>query len=287
MFPVRSQAVLKVRQRADMENSMFVTDAEIVDFLNDNLEIAYHHCVAAYGDTTFANDFVISGLGYNQPTPPTTWPTGQMYQAGVRVAEQTRFALPTDFSRLLRCEFTTGLITTIQASSGSYNALSAPEKLWTPMHPIDLQGSILDTTPRDWIEGAVGYWITSHPGPTMPQSLDPTDDSSTFWISFLPVPKSVVSVHLHYVPGAPSWGTSDTGLIRLPDLAWKYVREATAADLLEKQRSDSSALRGNASMYLADIQGSKLGPDFANPQGTVDVYGGSGISPYGRRRSVW
>ena len=71
---------------------MFVTDDEIVDFLNDNIEIAYQNCVAAYGDTTFADDFVISGLAYQQPSPPTIWPVGLVESAfNSPQATQTRF----------------------------------------------------------------------------------------------------------------------------------------------------------------------------------------------------
>jgi hypothetical protein len=275
MFPVRSAAIQKIRNRADMAESMFVTDDELIDLANDNLEIAYHHCVSAYGDSTFASDFVISGLGANAPSTPTTWPTSYVASAGVMQAIPTRMPLPSDFGRLLRCEWTKGTISTIQAGSGSFYQLSAqPERAWSPMYPIDLQGTVFDSTPRDWHQRSVGYWITTHPGPGMPDTLDPSDPTQTFFISFLPVPHSVVSIHLHYVPLAPSWGSDDSGNIRLPDLAWKYVREATAADLMEKQRSDSTALRANAATYMADLDGAKLHPDFANAPMTVDAYAG-------------
>jgi hypothetical protein len=278
MFPLRSQAILKIRNRADLANSMFVDDAELVDLLNDNIEIAYHHCVAAYGDTTFANDTVLSGIAYNQPSPSTTWPTGYVNNGSGVEALRTRFTLPPDFGRLLRCEWVLGKITLHTLDSGQ------PNIEWIPMHPLDMQGMVFDSTPQDWRLGQVGYWISSHP--STPQGE--TDDASfRFSISFLPVPKSVVSIHFIYVPDAPAYGTDDTGVIKLPDLAWRFVREATSADLLEKQRSDSSALRANAAMYLADIDNSKLHPDFANPARTVDIYGGSSISPYGHRRQVW
>jgi hypothetical protein len=300
MFPIRSIAAAKIRRRADMENSLFVTDDEIMELANDNLEIAYHHCVAAYGDTCFAAESWISGLG-NGPHIPTTWPTGSVdHYTGMGVSDalavQSRYQLPTNFGRLLRCEWVKGELT-YEYPTGSTGALvvetqGAANTRWTPMHPFDVIGSIYDSTPRDWIESEVAYWLTAYPGPDLPPELQPIAPLSVdptvpnFWIAFLPVPATVVSIHIQYVPIAPAWN-DDTSNIRLPELAWKFVREATAADILEKQRSDSSALRGNAALYLADIQNSKLHPDFANPQGTVDIYGGSGIAPYGRRRQVW
>jgi hypothetical protein len=283
MFPTRSAAIQKIRNRSDLGESMFVTDDEIIDLANDNLEIAYHHCVSAYGDSTYASDYVISGLGINSQNPPTTWPTSYASTAGVLQATPTRMPLPADFSRLLRCEWTPGTISTVVSGSVSfYQLVAQPEREWTPMYPIDLQGTSLNTTSRDWRQGSVGYWISAHPGPEMPATLDPSDPTQTFFISFLPVPHSVVSVHLHYVPTAPAWGNDDTGNIRLPDLAWKYVRESTAADLMEKQRSDSTALRANAANYMVDLDRAKLTPDFANAPQTIDVYNHSG-----GRRTLW
>lgn len=287
MFPVRSVAIQKIRNRADMANSMFLDDDEIIDLANDNLEIAYHHCVAAYGDSTFATELVISGISQNSTGQCTTWPEGPAYVNGVQQGIQTRYNMPVDFGRLLRCEFANGTIDSSMINGVTYHPMSQPQTRWYPMHPIDLQGIVYDGTPRDWLPAHVCYWIQAHPGPGLPFELGQNDSYTQFWISFLPIPRTVVSVHLTYVPVAPAWGMDDSALIRLPDLAWKFVREATAADLMEKQRADSSALRGNAGMYLADIENSKIRPDFANPPQVVDIYGGSDLLPYGRRRQVW
>ena len=286
MFPVRSAAISKIRNRADLAESMFIDDDELIDLANDQVEIAYHHCVSAYGDTTFATELVISGIGGGSGQA-TIWPEGPAIVGGIQQGVQTRFNLPMDFGRLLRCEFCEGTVGSAMINGLTYHLMAQPNVRWFPMLPFDIAGSAYDSTPKDWLQEQVAYWIQAHPGPNLPFELNQNDSYSQFWISFMPVPKAIVSVHLIDVPIAPAWGADDSYLIRLPDLAWKYVREATAADLLDKQRSDSSTLRQNAMQYLADIENAKLHPDFGNAPGTVDIYGGSGVPPYGRRRTVW
>lgn len=289
MFPVRSVAMDTILRRADMYNSRFVSPTELTNLMNDNLEIAYHHLVAALGDMTFCADCIIPGIGGTGTIGgiPVTWPT----QAGASTTQSSRWALPADFGRLIRCEWTPGGITAVSTLSGHGQVWQldngAPNIRWVPMHPFDIAGSVYDSTPRNWSETEVAYWITSYPGPTLPKELNDQDVTTRYWIAFLPVPSSQVAVHILYIPQPPTWGTDDTGVIRLDDLAWKFVREATAADLLEKQRSDASPYRNNAAQYLADIDNMALRPDNANPPATVDIYGGSSVPPYGRRRQVW
>lgn len=272
MFPVRSAAIQKIRNRSDMAESMFITDDEIIDLANDQLELAYHACVSAYGDSTFATELFI-----NVPASTgqaTSWPS----------ASTTRYHLPADFGRLLRSEFAPGTITSSTVNGTTTHLMQTPNTHWTPMHPFELAGDTYNSTPTEWQQRGVEYWIQAHPGPTLPSELWANDTTSHFWISFLPVPKTAITVHLIYVPTAPQWGNDDSDLIRLPDLAWKFVRESTAADILEKQRSDSTQLRANAAQYLADLTGAKLHPDFANPPMTVDVYG-HGNGTY--ERDIW
>lgn len=67
------QLKTRARQRADMETSDFVSDAELVDYVNASLAELYDLLVAAYGDDYFMADAfpisVTSGTSdYNLPT---------------------------------------------------------------------------------------------------------------------------------------------------------------------------------------------------------------------------
>jgi hypothetical protein len=277
MFPVRSVALLKIRRRADLENSLFVEDNDIVDAANTHLETAYNACIEAYGDNVFADECVISGIPNVATAQPMTWPTKL----------QTRYVLPLNFGRLLRCEFVIGTVSYHSGSNGvSYWLDNGQSNIrWTPMHPIDLSGVVYDTTPEDWSEGRVGYWLNTN---ASVRTFDTPDPSFVFSIAFLPVLKSTVSVHIIYVPCAPQWGMDDTGYIKLPDIAWRYVQEATAADLVEQQRADSRPFRANAVAALAELKASKLEPDLANPMQTTDIYGGGNIGHNnGLLRNPW
>jgi hypothetical protein len=285
MFPVRSEAILEIMRRADMENSQFIDPSELISLANAHVRRAYREVVAAYGEATFVSDYIISDLVASSQQLPTTWPTGPTLVNGVRVAQQTLFPLPTDFGAMLRCQFTQGAIQTIETDNDSviYQTTNN-NQFWTPMHAVEPIGMVFDSTPRSWNEGQVGYWIQAKPS-SLYGFLD--DKPVFFAIAFLPVPVGIVSVHIQYVPTPPQWGLDDTVTIVLPDDAWRYVRDATAAELLEKERSDASVMNAKAAQALDDIQKSRLNPDFASAPQVVDVYGGSGISPYGRRRQVW
>jgi hypothetical protein len=271
-----------------MENSLFVTDKEIIDLANEHLSTVYNACVEAYGDNVFADEFLISGMSPaagSQGTPATTWPVTLNFNGGGREAIASKFTLPANFSRLLRCEFVAGTVTSHTTMTGHYFTLDngAPNITWTPMRPIDLAGAVIDSTPQEWKDRYVSYWLSSHPSTA---SGETENSGFTFCISFLPIPSTIVSIHILYVPSAPQWNADDSGLIKVPDIAWRYVRESTVADVLEKQRSDSRAFRGNAAQAMMEIKTSKIEPDFANPQETTDV-GGFGVGSTGHQDNRW
>lgn len=267
MFPATTQAILAVRRRADMENSQFIDDDEIIELMNDNVEIVYHACVAARGETFFSASCILGPL----PNPGSDGRSAvfpnMTFQAGMPVP--TRYDLPADFFSLIRCEWCPGTIT--ESVNGAEKAFvsNAPNTTWYPMKSLDIVGKVLDTTPRDWIGDEPRYWITaSAQHPAAAQDIGGSNGTSEMQIAFYPIPRSTVAVHILYVPDYPKFNTEHQ--IRMPSLAWKYVREATAADLLEKQRSDSGALRANAEKYMADLINTPLNPDNAEPPQTID-----------------
>jgi hypothetical protein len=285
MFPKRSDAVLQVRRRALMENSLFVKDTEIVTMMNRHTRSVYKHCLTALGADTFAERFVISGIGSEANKPTVLWPNTQKLVAGNPVVEATEFSLPTDFYRLLRCDWCQGTVQVSVQSGGTYWITGANKVDWCPMERVEIRTGVIDDTPREWASGLVGYWLKGTPG-GMSFVEQSGDITTTWWIAFLPPPSLAVSVSIWYVPMAPQFSlTDDTNLIKLQDEAWEFVMNNTAAEMMEKQGRDSSARTAAAMTAKGELLTSQVGPDDENAWGTIDV-GGSQV-PHGRRRNVW
>jgi len=91
--------ILRCRQRADMINTQFVTDAEITSYLNESLGELYDLIVQNAGQ-----EFFLRRAWIEEAPPavaPDTSPNGYM----VRGAQDGTYAvLPPDFYRLLGCE---------------------------------------------------------------------------------------------------------------------------------------------------------------------------------------
>ena len=285
MFPKRSDAVLQVRRRALMENSLLVKDPEIVTMMNRHVRSVYKHCLTALGADTFAERFVISGIGSEANKPTVMWPNTQKLVAGSPVVEATEFSLPTDFYRLLRCDWCPGTVQASVQSGGTYWITGANKVDWCPMERVEIRTGVIDDTPREWASGLVGYWLKGTPG-GMSFVEQSGDITTTWWIAFLPPPSLAVSVSIWYVPMAPQFSlTDDTNLIKLQDEAWEFVMNNTAAEMMEKQGRDSSARTSAAMTAKGELLTSQVGPDDENAWGTIDV--GASQVPHGRRRNVW
>jgi hypothetical protein len=288
-FPLYSDALLAIRRRADMENSLFVVDAEIADLANDHLETIYSALLQAEGETVYASSTAFTLGPGTSSTTPTTWPNPTTNPSA---PQPSKFNLPADFRSLLRAEWCMGSITVGTEGSpviGTAYQVPVPNYSWSPMHPIDITGGVYDSTPYQWIQGRVGYWISK--SATTPQKTQDVETLATplpYQIAFLPVPKQAVSVHILYIPTAPVLVSGDATKVNLPRKAWMAVRELTAADLLDKQRSDSSALRASGMQHLADLINDPINPDDANPPQTVEWFGGSMLPQHSRgRRVIW
>jgi hypothetical protein len=263
-FPVRSAAILAIRRRADMVNNQFVTDDELIDLANDNLEFVYRECVTAYGESVFLRESIFN-ISSGSSTAGT-WPA----TVGGSISA-TRYPLPTDFLRLIRAEWSEG----VGSQVGDVWTISGQtQPIWYAMRPIDPVRLPRITESRTWVGQEPAYWITGNMGPAVLTELNSL--TATFFISFWPFPATAVCVHLFYLPACPRYGSADNSVfINLNQLAWQYVRETTAAQLLEKQDRDASALRAASTAALVAIREEQQQVD-TNPRGTIDVYGYDG-----------
>jgi len=285
MFPKRSEAVLQVRQKALMENSLFVKDNEIVTVMNRALLSIYPHCLTALGADTYAERCVISGIGSEANKPAALWPNTYQSVGGVPQVEQTSFPLPSDFLRLLRCDWCVGIATSHTTTNGVYWTTGASKVDWCPMQRVEIRSGVIDDTPREWATGLVGYWLKGTPG-AMTFVENGTGTITDWWIAFLPAPSTTVSVSIWYVPKAPTYSMQDdTNYIRLPDYAWEYVLNTAAAELMEKQGRDASARVARAGQAKTDLLTTSGTPDDENTWGTIDI--GGTQAPHGRRKNVW
>lgn len=284
MFPKRSEAILRIRQRALMENSLFVKDTEIIAMANRAITVVYKHCLTALGADTYARRMVISGIGADASKPPVIWPN--VYKNDVSVPpEVTSFPLWSDFYKLLRCDWVKGTVVAQSSGLGTYWTTPQNTVNWCPMQRLEFRSGVIDDSPREWSTGLVAYWLrANHDGYG---GIDvAANASNTWWISFLPPPASAVSVCIWFIPTAPKYFDQDgTDQIRLPDDAWEYVLNTTAAEMLEKQGRDASARRGAAGAALSELLTSNVVPDEQNVQGTIDI--NASQAPHGRRKNVW
>jgi hypothetical protein len=282
VFPKRSDAILAARQLSNMERNRFVTDTEIRDMMNRHIASIYKDCITAFGASTYAQRLLISGLTSSGAAAIAIWPN--TIKTGPPVIETTEFAMPANFERLLRCDWVRGTVTAVADAKGQYFTITQDNVAWTPMHPVDLQGDIWDTTPREWIEGRVRYWLKTYPGADSATEHAAADTTTVWWMAFLPPPVAVVNVHIFYIPKAPAYTDADATInIHLPNEAWNFVLHSAAADMIRKREGDDKALRTAALSARQEIITGDLSPDHANPMSTIDIGGNSS----GRRRNVW
>jgi hypothetical protein len=61
--PTMAELITQVRRRADLENSAFVTDQELEDFLNDSIAELHSELLSRWGDEYFATEEQIAVAG--------------------------------------------------------------------------------------------------------------------------------------------------------------------------------------------------------------------------------
>lgn len=133
----------RARRRADMENSSFVTDAEIQDYLNSSIAELHDFMVKSY------EDYFVSEQVYNVP----------LATGGV--------SLPDDFYKALGVDYSSGGVTsTLRAFSFSerniYNTpVAVIDRLAQPMYKIE--GSKLKLIPTNSQTGSITLYYVPLP----------------------------------------------------------------------------------------------------------------------------
>jgi len=133
----------RARRRADMENSTFVTDAEIQDYLNSSIAELHDFMVKSY------EDYFVSEQVYNVP----------LATGGVN--------LPGDFYKALGVDYSSGGVTsTLRAFSFSerniYNTpVAVIDRLAQPMYKVE--GSKLKLIPTNSQTGTITLYYVPLP----------------------------------------------------------------------------------------------------------------------------
>lgn len=290
----RDELHLAIRQRADMVGSPFVTDDEIDTWIDASVADLHDLLVAQYGAEYWSKTTWLQVL--QQQDQQLGWPTSFVDMSRGRFdgpdynAPETCFALPSDFARLVRCQFMVGTVTrdavAVGPSSSSYSfelpenwCMVVTDRRAYPMHHIDTVGQMIDMAPQDWTQTRVGYRLRRGNGRTLIGPTHTTGGGAPIYewayhngtvIDFLPIPSGSYAIQVTYSP-KPSL---------LPDHPFpEYLIFDCAASCLEKQRSDSSVLRALQERVKARIEREGQTPDAANPPKMVDVYGSNRIGP--------
>lgn len=290
----RAQLRTAIRQKADMVDSLFVTDTEIDGLIDLSVADLYDILTRQYGDEYWATTTWIQVRGGTDPN--IAWPRLEINREspipGPDEGPESCYALPDDFARLVRCQFFAGTVTRksvlLEVPEGTDVVpalnwtLNCPDKRAYPMHPIDTAGQVIDFTPCDWRQARVAYRLRHGPMQQMSRSGtlygEPVFTIVTHYgtaIEFLPVPNGEYAVQVTYVP-TPSLLPNHP----FPD----YIIFDCAAQCLEKQRSDSSTLRALQARVVQRIEQYAKTPDAANPPKVVDIYGTNRV---GGRRWPW
>lgn len=328
----RAELRAAIRQSCDMENSQFVSDAE----LNTRIEVStrelYDLLVARYGDEYFAQ---IAWIDVNNSAPNRTdvaWPNMTIAFAqqgpdangrdiedftGYAVPFQpptpmggvtSSYALPRDFWRLLRVEFTPGVVALQrveiyrtpesdtaplerEAAYGHQYRLAPPSGPTVPMRRMQTPGMRTQWQPSLWNQGAVQYRLRGgsirmvvggdalfgdDPSRDEPRPLSGLNPSSVIQfngtlIDFLPPPLGRYAVAVTYVPKARQ--LVEDGMQFAYDHP-EYVIADVAAWCLEKQEDDSRALRAEQARIVQSIETLDRTKDAGDPPEATDYYGG-------------
>jgi hypothetical protein len=276
----REELRLTIRRRCDMVDSDFVTDDEIDLMIDSAVGVLYDILADAFGDEYWSTPYWFNV--YPGTDPAIAWPRVLIDPAGTGGPDdgpRSCYALPKDFRRLVRCQFFVGSVAQDPVRVGSVSMyevrvspswrLTCSDKRAYPMHRMDTAGQIIDFTPKDWKQCGVVYRLRR--GPVTELVQVGTDQGNAIYsetthtgtvIEFLPVPSQHYAVQLMYVRNPEL----------LPDHPFpEYLIYDCAALCLEKQGSDSSALRALQARTVASIKNDARTPDAASPPMVVDV----------------
>lgn len=278
----------RARLYADV-GSEFCADTELNAWLDDATGDLHDLLVQSYGHQAWAQ-VAWANVTKGYPNPADVWP-GALQRAWPieqRAIDEaatvpSSLTLPADFGRLVRVGWAEG--TAQQGPTayalpahvapyvpGSYSDATVTTRKMTPMQALEISADDIDLTPRTWTEAEARYRVrhgrTDAPTVTgTPGAAGYTASAPTYgWVIDLypPVPQNAVyALQLVYVPRATLL-TNDTDSFRYEDWA-DYVTYEIAARILEKQRSDASALRNQVERATQRIKDQSAPVDAANP----------------------
>jgi hypothetical protein len=269
--------------RADMADSQFLDDSELDLMIDSSVATLHDILVAQYGDEYWSKTAWIQVSPGTDPN--VSWPRPRLdgfTSTPPDSGAPSCYPLPSDFIRLVRCQFFEGAFTwdTIRIGvEGNYREdrsnnyyLQTTGLIGYPMERIESFGQVMDFTPADWRQRGVAYRLRRGPVRDLIWSSSGTGGQRYYTeliktgtvIEFLPPPSKSYAVQVTYVPTP----------VLLPDHPFpEYLIYDCAALCLEKQRSDSSILRALQSAVVQRIEQYSRTTDAANPPMVVMKYG--------------
>jgi hypothetical protein len=293
----RADLRTKIRQRADMVNSQFVSDAELNGLIDTSTEDLHDFMISKFGDKHFARVAWLNvrpdwAEAAGEVTDPTiAWPNNVQAYNLVPGSEDEiimsspvatpgngiagGYVLPFDFARLVRIHFTVGYVTQVTATEivppptsrnpSTWRLVTTGDGQFYPMRPMDLSGQVLDTKKRSWLANEPTYHLVHGPhyfitGTAL--DCDPSWINSTI-VQFLPLPDARCAVQVFYVP-KPKLLADDASHFAY-DFT-DYLIFDCAAECLEKQESDARPMRARLEQVKNRIQNNARTVDVANPK---------------------
>jgi hypothetical protein len=283
----RDELVQRIREAADMVGSDFVSNAELDGWIDTSIRSLYWLLVDKYGAEYFSASTwlqVRPGTDPNVGWPRLTLNPESEYPSP-DLGYSSAYALPDNFERIIRVQFLAGTVSRTVVEAGHETEhearrteswqLNTLERTAYPMHSIETVGQAMCFDPIDWRQTRVGYRIRR--GPARVFALNTYDNGVPVYtvlehlgsvIDFLPVPNGNYAVQVTYAQ-TPSL------LPNHPHI--EYVISDCAAQCLEKQQSDSGALRARQALEGQLIEQGSARPSNARPRQIQRIHGANRI----------
>jgi len=236
-----NELIAEVRQRSDMVNSDFVTDAELTRYINESISELYDMLIVAKGQEWFIREATITTL-----------------------ADQDSYEIDTthDFYLLLGVDLNSGADTP------------------TPLRPymLDERHDRTHYSARPSAYGNTTNLRYRLSGTV--KSTAPNIGTYNHRITFKPSPPAGLSVTLIYIPHAPVLATGATDVWDGFNGWEEYVVVDSAIKCLEKEESSTTALERRKERLIQRINGLASAHDDGFPERVTDVTGRFVYFPY-------
>ncbi len=236
-----NELIAEVRQRSDMVNSDFVTDAEVTRYINESISELYDMLITAKGQEWFIREYALTTL-----------------------ASQDSYEIPAaeDFYILLG----------VDLNSGAENP--------SPLRPYMLDErhdrAHFDTRPFLYQNGTnLRYRLSGTVKATAPGI-----GTYNHRITFKPTPPAGLNITLLYIPHAPVLVTGATDVWDGFNGWEEYAIVDSAIKCLEKEESSTVALERRKERLIQRINGLASAHDDGFPERVTDVTGRIVYFPY-------